>query len=474
FSSVFCITLAEILLLYIVAENIKPFGAYAEQTFNNGISTLGPADRVQLESTESVPVYRQVDDLIYFSSKMKFAYETAKVKVTFKNANPTQKIYIGYKDQDTWHYTNMLIDDENFNASGWSQVGQFPTLYQKTPKYASAADFFSNPPSDAIIGLHNFDKESLPYPAITIPNYQPSKIPTIITTPIRGSFTFYAYLNKEPFVLDIQKQDLNWYGGADEMSVQVYKDKDLVYQQGVVDDGVEDASKKALPPQLVHIENPGADLPEPGVYKIVVETTTDTVVKSIKTNLHKIVFEGPLFVVENSSNYPTIAKNTKPTELFTNSLLVKAKTYHSNTLQALYFGENAFYLDQTGVEQTYTPYAGNFYKLTIPKSDVILNGIGYFAFSSDQFFTPSPYHTFNISNADDFKWTDYILTNYQAPTVQGDYKVAEQDFDISKAVAKNGLLSWIIKAPGLKTSGGNIIIKDIQVDLYKKPLIKLK
>jgi hypothetical protein len=64
---------------------------------------------------------------------------------------------------------------------------------------------------------------------------------------------------------------------------------------------------------------------------------------------------------------------------------------------------------------------------------MIVNGSGYFAFNADQFFAPIPYKILPINSAEDIAQADYILTDYKTPKHEGDWLVAEREFDLHDA-----------------------------------------
>src|SRR6185437_807582 len=97
----------------------------------------------------------------------------------------------------------------------------------------------------------------------------------------------------------------------------------------VGDDGITDASHKVLPPTDITIANPGPGLPETGIYKIVIDDNSDTVIKSIRTNLHKIVFAQSIFPIANRSAYYGVVSSTSATTVYTNALSLSALTYHT-------------------------------------------------------------------------------------------------------------------------------------------------
>lgn len=487
-------------IIYVLIGNFAPFGiteAYSKIDLKN-ITALVPGDRVSAFQENNETLYKQTSDLIYFSTNMPFKFDTAKMKVTFKNINEEQQLLVGYQDQVQWHYESKLIDAPFMDLQSWSRTGTNSMLYQKINSYNSVEDFLGNPPKGKTIGSFNFDTNTLGLSKVSISNYQPKTTDTLITTPLRGKHIIYAYLKNERYKMTITKQDLNIYDDPDPVTITIYKDKDIVYKLTAEDDGVSDTSGKVFPAQEIYIENPEAEFPEEGVYKIVIDTTQDVVIKSIKTNFHKIVFEGPIYPIENNEVFPRIAEKTVPTKLFTNAKSITARTFHNPALQEIKVAsesadilaspiptpkarnnqpvasDSASFKIDTLHQDVTVPLEYPISQILFPKSDVMVNGfLGYFAFEKDQLFYPTAYSVLPITKKEDIEKVDYILTDYSSPTIDGEWKVAEVGFDLSNAVIKNGKLSWLIRAPGLKENGREIIIKNIEVELTKKPLIKL-
>ncbi len=230
------------------------------------------------------------------------------------------------------------------------------------------------------------------------------------------------------------------------------------------------------------IKNSGPGLPENGVYKIILDANSDTVISQIKTNLHKIVFQGSIFPANNSDSYPGLTKaksesnsaaadleaSSSGTILFTNALTLSALTYHNSGKQKITIGDSILDVNALKTEAVMAP-KDTLSKVVIPKNDVILKAFqGFFAFSPDEFFVPLQYHVIPITGKDDIDLSDYILTNYTPSKESGDSRIAEYTFNLFPANIKNGKLSWIIKSPGLVDNNRQIIIKNIEVTLKKK------
>jgi hypothetical protein len=457
------------IIAFTVYSNFTPLGLtvnYDLAANTNTISPLGPKYRVGPSTYYGQAVSKITDDLVYFTTNFPFNFDTATVKVYFQNPSNEQTFSIGFQDQSTWHYNTLPFDAPFLNNLKWKKNGNDTVLYQKKQNYLSADNFFSNPPHNAIIGTFNYDSD-IGNSKVTIPNYKPQTKETVINTPLRGRQVLYAYLQNEPFHMTIEKQDLNWYADPDTVTITVYKDNILVYQAIAGDDGIKDGSHRVMPPTDITISNPGPGLPENGVYKIVIDANGDTIIKSIKTNLHKIVFANSIFPVANSDAYSGIASSTSPTSVYTNALSLSATAIHTTSEQIITVGKQQVNLNELNIPITIIP-TDLLTKVVIPKSDVVLNGFqGYFAFTPDEYFTPSNYFVLPVNTSDDLNLVDYLVTTYHPSYRENGWLVNEQTFDLSTAYSINNKLSWLIDSPQLKQNSGSLIIKDIQITFHK-------
>lgn len=457
---------------YTFLNNITPFGITVFATLqenNERISDLGPKNRVTTEIISGEKLTKLNHDLIYFSTEMPFQFDQATVKLTFQNSAPDQTVSLGFQDQENWHYATKPFDIPLLNSLSWNHTGKNPVLYQKEQIFESVDNFFADLPKNAFIGTYEYELDETKASSIKLADYAPQSQGTIIDTPLRGRHVFYTYLENEPFTFTIEKQDLNWYEDPDPMIVKIYKDAALVFQATAEDDGITDNSRKSQTPQMIQIKNPGPDLPESGVYKIIIDANTDTVIKRISTNLHKIVLQGPLFPAGNHEVYPTVVDQTIPTNLYTNALTLSAITYHTAGRQTILAGEKAIPLDTIKTDHLFTPKE-TFTNVTLPKNDIVLNGFqGYFAFSENQFFLPANYHTVPITKKEDLQLVDYVVADYTPSQSTGAWKTNERTFNLENAFIKDGRLKWLIKAPKLQENNHTLIIKDIEITFHKKP-----
>lgn len=460
---------------YTVLNNFAPLGVTTKYSLQNGdknMSGLGPRQRIDTKTIDGQHVYYQKDDLVYFTTKMPFDFDTATVKVTYQNPDPEQTLSIGYQDQEKWHYDTKSFDIPFLNNLSWQRNGEDPVvLYQREPNYPSVDAFLKNPPKDALIGTYAYDTDIGDVSHTKLPGYQPETKTTVIDTLLRGRQVIYAYLEDEPFKMTLQKQDLNWYEDPDVMTVKIYKGNDIVFQATADDDGITDDSRKIQPAQEIVLQNPGPELPETGVYKIIIDANPDTVIRQIATNLHKVVFAGSLFPIANTDAYNELVASTAATTVYTNAFTLSATTYHEAGKQDIFVDNQLLDVNMLNTDHLMTP-ANTLSKVTVPKNDVVLNAFqGYFSFDPKSFFLPSPYYVLPLNKKEDVDLVDYILTDYLPPHKDGQWLTQERVFDLSKAYVNNERLSWLVKAPKLKSSKEKIKIKDIEVTFYKKPIL---
>jgi hypothetical protein len=461
------ITISILIIIFIVFYNSAPLNISKKySSIDHNTLVLTPKNRLNNVGGIS----QQTGNLIYFNSPMPFKFDAANVKMKFKNRSSQQQILLGYRDQNEWHYNTQVLDDPILNKLNWIKIGHGPYLYQKSATYKTIDDFLKKPPQNKVVGTSGYKGEELQTSNTTPPNYQPANTNTSINVPLRGKTTMYAYLNHEPFDMSFTKQDLNWYSDPDAAKISVYKSKDKVFDATIDDDGNSTNNHKPGIKQTINIKNPGPGLPESGVYKIVIDAPIDSLITNITTNLNKLVFEGPLYIADNRAVYGGIAK-TNPTKLVTNAQSISFRSDH-NQSQIANVDKQVIKINKSGqiVTVNNSNPAAN---ITIPASDMILNGIGYFALTSEQFFEPTPYKILPINNVDDLTKVDYVLTDYPgAPKHVGNWLIAERSFNLTDAVTQKRQLSWVINAPGLKENKCTVEYKSIEMTLTKKGWFK--
>ncbi len=463
------VALGIVFLAFVIIAPMGTETSYSQDT--GGISDLGPADRVRVTQTQEGKQTAVRDDLVYFTVDMPRPFDTADITIELANPWPDQDILLGFRDRVEWHYTSTLIDAPVLNAVPWKVIGTAPALYQRIPRYEHTESFLDHPPETGVIGLYHYDPDNLVRGNYQLKDYRPAPGDSVVSTPLRGKHTLFAYAENEPFIMHFTKQDLNWYDGQDIMTVDIFKEGDLVYHTVIGDDGNAGSDRQARTPQTVTVRNPGPGLPETGVYKVVIDAPTDTVIRSIRTNLSKFVLDGPLFAADNSDNYPSLTATTSGSTFYTDSVYLTAMTPHANATQSVTAKDSVIALDTEGI--TVATVAGSMLgPVTAPVSDVIINGVpGYFSVSPDHFFRPFLVNTYQITGPSDIPIVDYILADYTRPVTRGQWRVATVTVPLTRAAVRDGKLDWVLKMPKLRERNREVTVGNIRIVLRKKPAV---
>ena len=114
-----------------------------------------------------------------------------------------------------------------------------------------------------------------------------------IKNALRGGHTLWTYLPDGSLVLEVTKQDLNWYEGPDELTIETYSvDGESRGKICIPDDGDESISNQIG--QLQHDTLCISGL-EPGAYRIELKSGDDLMVREIAINQSKLVAAKRIF-----------------------------------------------------------------------------------------------------------------------------------------------------------------------------------
>ncbi len=442
-----------LVILFVGYMNFPLYGLNYELP-EKRILPLSPKNRVEYTQLLGTQVHRQTDDIVYFSTPSQ-GYDRATARIEFINASPTQPLLVGFKDKSDWHYYTKPADLPLINSLNWIQANSVPPILysRKDYKYTDVNEFLDKPPSE-LVGAYYTDTN---FEIGWLPDYKKSTKWTTINTPLRGSHSFYVFLENEPFSLQIKKRDLNWYEGADTMKISVYKHGVLMTDVSSVDDGITDASRGSGKIQTVVIQD-NEGIPENGVYRVDIKTNDDTVIESLTTTLSKIVFTPPVFPLS-------------ATTIYTDARDLTFKTLHTPPILPVRLNGQPIMLPSVN-EIVPATASANYNTVVLPQGDVIVGGTGMFAFSKNQYFTPYVIKKVDIRTEADLDKLNYLITDYVRPTRSEDgYEETTLEFNLAKAVHDKDKLSWIIQAPGLKKNGGEVLIKNITITLHKDPIL---
>ena len=398
-----------ILALYLITTN---FLISQEFNYNYNIGSekdyLSPLNRISEKDNNSRNL---TDGLVYFNVNIPKNSKKITIQTKLKpNFPENQKIMLGAKDQEEWHYKyNLLYNPTiNFNENKLNQ-----DLTNKT---------------NIIIAT---DQDLTPTP--NFPEDYKEETTTISTT-LRGGHEFYFY-TENPIKIQIKKQDINWYEGEDNLTISIEDlEKNQIINFTIKDDGITNVSKEKA---IIQEADINYNL-SPGIYKLKV-SSFDGLIKEIKINTNKIVSKR-LFLADNNL-YQTL---TKQTRIYTESNNLKLLTYHNAGIQDIYHNGNTFdfYQEDEPLQLNLNEPTN----LTFTNNDIIIESIGYLAFNQENYFEP---FTQTITSLENYEQADYIVTNYKSPIKEGDWIITETTFNLEDLYIKNNQLSLLFNTPHL-------------------------
>jgi len=423
---------------------------------------LTPVTRV----SEQTDGYREMTGgLVYFDVPIARGSEKVNIKVKFKDNFPKGwTMSLGAKDQEVWHYTyNSIYNPTLNNLDDFNKIENVYLI--NSDKYLVPIEDLKYE-RDAIVAV---DKPYVPLPNI-ISDYKEKE--TIIDTSLRGKHTFYIYASGD-LKVNVKKQDINWYEGSDELEIGLYDLEDnLIANLTIEDDVIIEVKNKEtakIQEGVLKAENL-----EDGVYKLEFGDF-DGLIREIKINTNKIVAES-VFLADSSLYNVEI----KPSKLYFKSARtgqLRLITYHSAGIQNISYKENGvnktfdFYQEDAPL---YMDVNAKKYEIIFPKNDLIVSGVPYFAFSEENYFEPFKQKVVKIQN--DMDWiksnVDYLVTDYKKPTEEGEWLIAEKEFNLEgdSLFVKDNKLSIVFNIPHLSNeeySNYTIPVDWIEIKVYK-------
>jgi hypothetical protein len=271
-----------------------------------------------------------------------------------------------------------------------------------------------NIPGNSSIGLYDYEVD----PSILINrNLTYENAFTDIDQTFRGTHSFLVYLN-DSLNLTLGKQDLNWYNGSDEFSVELYDaDGSLIYNDTFPDDGIIDNSSKTMPPEFKTFFSGGI---REGIYELRLvniigeNKAADSTITSLQINTDKIITKGDILPLNSGKLFFDLKQNT----------ILKFYAWHGNAVQNITIqgGTNKDVLinkSLLGTRITVELPEGS-YNMSI-KGNLYLSGAN-FAFTEGSLFQPYNY----VINNENNQWV--IISNYQVEKDKNDWITAKKSF----------------------------------------------
>lgn len=433
---------------------------------SEGDKYLTPIARVSEPAEDNGVSYRGLTEaLVYFDAPVPLGSESLKIQVKFKDTLPDNwTMRLGARDQEVWHYNYHFIHNPVLNRL--SELPKKDNIYLVNSElYFLTLDELKYE-SDIVVAT---DTQYAPLPNI-VSDYKKEK--TLITTSLRGAHIAYIYISGD-LDLEVEKQDINWYEGSDELEISIYDlENNLIARTKIPDDGITEVRNKEKAIAQKGFLNASA-LKE-GVYKIEFGNF-DGVIREIRINTNKIVFER-VFLADSA----LYNLETKPSLLYfkTNrNEQIELVTYHREGIQNISYlkdGKNNLFNFYQEDKPLYLELSRGEYEFKIPKNDIIISGMPYFSFSRESYFEPFKQKVVGIRN--DFDWlinnVDYIVTEYNRPEYEGEWIIAETEFNINdeQLFVKDNKLNIVFNVPRLSQEGSQnytVPIDWIKITVHK-------
>ncbi|MDP4010211.1 MAG: LytR C-terminal domain-containing protein [Candidatus Shapirobacteria bacterium] len=377
--------------------------------------------------------------------------------IKFKKGPKEIRLGIRGDEKDKYVYKpfyQTFIQD----AQKWEQIkGTSNILYQRNKKYDSIVDLINTPPDKEKIGAYFVNAE-------TLVKNTPTKIEpnTIINTYLRGTHTFYVWVDSAPFTLKVSKQDINMYDGEDKLKIAVYKENKKITEKEIPDDGMAGKTLLKRDSQTEKVEL--TDI-TPGIYRVDIVSDSkggDTLITRIETNQQKIIAKR-LFILDK-----------KPSNIYTDATNLTAQIAHKGYLDSIKINDKyEIKILEVGKKVTTDVEAltksnynsKNLYKISSAKNDIVYTSDSYFAFSPDQFFNPEIIKKTELNTVESLDDIDYILTTLTPARQEGDWLVSEINFDPKDLNITGNKLYFSLESPELAKFGGELEIESFEVNI---------
>ncbi len=432
------------------------------------IGKLTPEERVEEVRDGHQKI---IGDPVYFSLHTPRRFNKVKLTLRYKQEEgsiplPTTLPIIEagiLVDKTIWRYDLKPLENRIINQLSltWDMIKENGIiLLQKEKKFANINEFLNNLPDRKEVALYNYDLKS----EFLIPNYEISDKENKITYALRGPYQFYTYIKNENLDFTFNFIDINKNRDSDPIDLHLYYDNELIDSRHLDDDGITDDNNEISSQSEVKIKL--ANLPE-GVYKIEIKANDDIITKKIITKQSKLSFINKIWLIDAPD---------QDISLYSDSLSLQAQTINPASLQTIKVGDSELEIGET--YKLFSIIVGSGIKeIKLVHDDIILSGDGVFSFSQDALINPQFKKVSANLNINE-EGINYVLARYVIPESKGEWKIAQAEFNLTKAYQEDNKYSFLISIPGLRaddpsassprpelgTKAGQVVEDSIEID----------
>ncbi len=426
------------------------------------LDDLLPGSRASLphKDAQGDMVQSLTGDPVYLFVHPHRSFETITAEIWFKNTSIPLIEFGGLVSADNEAFNLHPLQNLLLDQFSWTRIQEGDRLLlQRDSTYSSLEDFFASPPAVEQVATYH-DDWSVPYQPTF---YIPSSIIKTTALSFRGHHTIKTYVKEETLSFSFTYMDMNREEGDDPVQILVFNEKDqAVAEARMVDDGVIEAT--ALPSVLQTIIISVSDLPE-GVYQIELNVGRDIFFRSITTSQQKWAFVRSLFVADEVG-YRDVPLGA---QLVTNAKQFSFQTRHAEGVQDVQIGEQTVSVTtpfETVAQKITQPGLAI---LSIPLGDIEIQSDGMIATSANTFFQPDPIPLTAQTDLVSLG-VDYILATYVPPRQEGNWWVAEVNFNASILTQEQDAWKFVFSLPGILEQEGSVDVGKIRMTWTRDPL----
>jgi hypothetical protein len=396
---------------------------------------------------------------VYTTFRYPRPFQQAQVAVEFRNPNnlfaefgPQVDLPEIYDRYGLNHpEINQLLSNED-----WLQAGSH--LYQKKSSdyhYTDIDQFWAGLPEQQNTGYYGVDWQEPFLPEFT----KDEETTTLIETPLIGRHNFLAASNQDQLALSFTVQDLNNLAGTDAVTVVVETwDGEVLAEKRLADDGVQSENGAVSTTSFVDVKVP---LSDPSIVRIRFQASDDILIHSIELNSDYFVAEervhlagGPDYISEFGDD------RISTVEVTTSARAWNMQTLHRSTLQTVRLTKERVELTEPYKMYSYAvPKSDRFllkngYPIFVEKGNLVMQGKGVFALTSESYFSPYPWLVDSTLNPEKIGLS-YLVTDYIQP-IESDEGGFTQVYsiDLSQVFAPNKAVRFQWALPGMDEEKG--------------------
>lgn len=356
---------------------------------------------------------------VYFSLRTPRKFKKAKIIFKYRyNKENIKVIEAGMlTDKIIWRYDLQPIENKIINQLSlvWDVMKKNGTmLLYRNKEYDNIDEFLNNLPNRDEVALYNYDlkKEFL------LDNYFGQNIETDYNIFLRGSYQFLTYIKNENLDFNFIFQDINKNKDSDPIDLYLYYNDCIIDSIHIADDGIINKNNARF--NL-------ANLPE-GIYKIEIHANDDIITENIVTKQQKLSFINKIQLFKQGKS---------DIRLWTDSKEVHIKTIYPDSLQIVKLGEK-----EIKIKETYKQFSsllnGNPYvEIRLEKDGIVLAGDGVFSFNENGLIN-SNFKKVDSKLDISKQGVNYVFARYDIPVENNNWKIAEANFDLTKAYSESG------------------------------------